>query len=57
MVASVRWRAESKPAALDGGMKQSRLEKEIANTPRLVEESVQSINQSARELDIHQQAS
>ena len=30
--------------------------KEIANTQRLVRESVQSINQFARELDIHQQA-
>ena len=32
------------------------LQKEIANTQRLVEESVQSINRFARELDIHQQA-
>ena len=32
------------------------LKKEIANTQRLVRESVQSINQFARGLDIHQQA-
>jgi len=32
------------------------LKKEIANTQRLVEESLQSINRFARELDIHQQA-
>jgi signal transduction histidine kinase len=32
------------------------LTKEIASTQRLVEESVQSINRFARELDIHQQA-
>ena len=32
------------------------LKEEIANTQRLVRESVQSINQFAHELDIHQQA-
>jgi signal transduction histidine kinase len=32
------------------------LKKEIANTQRLVKESLQSINRFARELDIHQQA-
>jgi signal transduction histidine kinase len=32
------------------------LKEEIAQTQRLVRESVQSINQFARELDIHQQA-
>jgi hypothetical protein len=56
MVASVGWRAESMPATPDGGMKQSRLEKEMANMPRLVEESVQSINRFAHELDIRQPA-
>ena len=30
--------------------------KDIASTQRLVEESVQSVNRFARELDIHQQA-
>ena len=33
----------------------ARLRREIANTRRLVRESVQSINQFAHELDIHQQ--
>jgi hypothetical protein len=37
-------------------MKQPGLEKEIAYAPRLVEESGQSINRSARELDIRQPA-
>ena len=32
------------------------LKKEIANTQRLVQESVRSINRFARELDIHQKA-
>ena len=32
------------------------LKKEIDNTQRLVEESIQSIDRFARELDIHQQA-
>ena len=32
------------------------LKKEIANTQRLVQKSVQSINQFASELDIHQKA-
>jgi signal transduction histidine kinase len=36
--------------------KTATLKKEIDNTQRLVRESVQSINQFARELDIHQQA-
>jgi hypothetical protein len=47
------WLAESKPAVRDGPMKETGFEKEIGSIPRLVDESVQSIKPSARELDLH----